>query len=370
MRNIRKITLTLIVLLMALILAPNTSKAAKSTYEVDNGTEFAEKVEAAETGDTIVLSEDIEIDAPVEISDKDITIEGNNFSITKSASWSTSSANGTLITAGKGAKVILQNITLTGSQKYGAQAYNGGHLVLNNVTAENNAYGGVMANGGTIEIIKLTLGKNRPEGNNGIEIARGSGIDEENIPVLIMNGELISEETEGVITIATNNQDSLHEFKVENGENAVDKIFIDEGKVIVTDSQNRVLFTSNEGVGVEAEGETFVENAIATVYLKDKKVLVSVERGTTLSKERLMSEINLEELGLTNYNLTGFYSDANYETVFDFEKVITDDIDIFAKLDHKNTDRTPATGTKDYVGLAILLMVSSIAGIIYLKKKD
>ena len=159
-------------------------------------------------------------------------------------------------------------------------------------------------------------------------------------------------------------------FKVENGENAVDKIFIDEGKVIVTDPQNRVLFTSNEGEGIEAEGETFVENAIATVYLKDKKVLVSVERGTTLSKERLMSEINLEELGLTNYNLTGFYSDANYETVFDFEKVITDDIDIFAKLDHKNADRTPATGTKDYVGLAILLMVSSIAGIIYLKKKD
>ena len=88
--------------------------------------------------------------------------------------------NKTLISASVGSNVTLENLKLTSSPKYGAQAYNGGTLVLNNVDIRGCNFGGVLDNGGVVEIIDLTLGFNGTT-TNGIEMGKGSSLEGQNV---------------------------------------------------------------------------------------------------------------------------------------------------------------------------------------------
>lgn len=257
MKNIKKTILLLLVLVIAILFSSNFSKAA--TVTASNEDELIEKIKNASNGDIIELTTSIILTKPLEITGKEITIDGNGFTISRVAeNWTPNGSNSSLITAGlTGTKVTLKDMTLKNSAKYGAQSYNGAYLILDGVTIADCEYGGVLANAGTVEVRNLTLHHNGKENsNNGIEIAKGKELDNaESLPELIMNGKLTSTENTNVIYLAEN--DDLTEFKVSNTETSENKIFVSGQKVVVTDQNNNIIFTSNENNLLQMNGEEF-----------------------------------------------------------------------------------------------------------------
>lgn len=368
----------LIIALLTILLIPNFVSAKITTVGTDE--ELRNAIENAEDGEIIKLTTDISLIKPIDISEKNLTIDGNGFSITRNTeNWTASGSNATLITSGIKAKVTLSNITLKNSQKYGAQAYNGGYLILDGVTATDNGFGGILVNAGTVEIKKLSLGHNGPEdSNNGIEIAKGKEIsdaEESNQPKLIMNGVLTSTETKNVIYLATN--DNLTEFSVENTDSTTNKVLLSGNKVVVTDANNNVIFESNDNNKIQLKGNTYAKNITLTIILNDKNTKVTIQEKTTLTKEQLISKIDLANLSLDKYTIVDFYTDKEYKSAFNFKNEINEDTTIYAKLKLKETstnkgkDNSPKTGTdcNIYIAALFALTLSSIA-IIVLKKKD
>ena len=378
MKNTKKIFLLLMGILIALIFAPSICQA--KTTDVSSTSDLKNAISEAEDGDIIKLTTDIALTEPIEVNGKDITINGSGFTISRNASdWHTDSANGTLITAGgAGTDLTLTNLNLRNSAKYGAQAYNQGHLILDGVTVGNCAYGGILVNGGILEIKNLTLYKNRETDNSGIEIGRSSTVS--SVPRLIMNGTLTSTESDNVIYFAEN--DSLDEFEFENSDDTKNKVLMSGKQLVVTDEENNILYTSNENDKVQIEGDEYVPNVIVTVYLMEQSITLSVQPGTTISKEDVQSEIDLEKLNLSNYTVNGFYSDEKYTTEFDFSKPISSNTSIYAKLtlnDNNNNatttpepekDNSPKTGVENYLGLAVFTMVASGMAIAILRRKE
>lgn len=377
----RKISLliTVLILLMSVIFIPNFSNA--ETREVNNEETLRSAIESSSEGDIIKLTTDISLSKPLELSEENITIDGDGFSISKNESdWSTTSSNGSLITAGISAKLTLSNITLKNSEKYGVQAYNGGYVVLDGVTISDCGYGGVLVNAGTVEIRNLSLGHNGLEAsNNGIEIAKGREIDDShgsNQPKLIMNGSLESTETTNVIYLASN--DDLTEFEIENTENTINKVLVSGNKVVVTDENNDVIFESNENDKIQLEGETFAQNITITINLMDQTTTVVVPEGTLLTAEELTAKIDLSVLGLSDYTLTGFFTDPEYTAEVDFTIPITTNVTIYAKLDLNEVpdnnvveekDETPKTGIENNIYIVLFALATSTIILITFKRK-
>ena len=273
----RKAILSSIILFFGLIFISTFSNAA-TTKTVNDETELRNAIEEAVENDVIELSKDIVLKAPIEITGKNITINGKGNAITREeTNWTPSGNNGTLISVGSKARVELKNVTLKNSQKYGVQSYDGGYVILNGVTIANCGYGAVLANAGTVEVMDLTLQKNGTPNNNGIEIAKGDTTAETNIPAVIMNGTLTSTEKENVIYVAENNP-NLKKFEVENKEGTINKIFVNGDTVVITDDNNTVLYTSNQIKGdIDIEGNTFVANTKKPTDQKDKTPKTGVE---------------------------------------------------------------------------------------------
>ncbi len=263
MKIFKKIILILILSSIVLIFNQNFSFA--TNHQVNNQETLVSAIEEAQDGDTIELTDNIVLISPVSITEKNITINGNGHSISrKDTNWSPEGPNGSLLTAGgTGTRLVLKNLTLKDAEKYGVQSYNGAHVVLDNVTAVNNGFGGVLVNAGTIEIINLHLGKNGKTNNNGIEIGKGAATGDK-VPELIMNGTISSSESNNVIYIAENNSD-LKEFSVKNTDTTTDKILVTGNKVVVTDENNNVLFASNENSSLTLSGEEFKETPTTPV---------------------------------------------------------------------------------------------------------
>ena len=226
--------LLIILLAVSLITIPNISNATERTAN-DEGT-LTSAIASATDGDVINLSQDITITAPIEVSGKSITINGNGHSII--AGYTGTSGNKTILSAvSTGSVIKLKNITLKNSPKYGVQAYDGGKVILNQVTLSNNAYGGVLVNGGTVEVINLSLIGNK----TGIEISKSKSITSNNEPTLIMNGKLTSDATDNVIYLANDPNDNTTKFVIE--------------KV----NDNNILYTSNETTA-QIDVEDYEEN--------------------------------------------------------------------------------------------------------------
>ena len=145
-------------------------------------------VDDAEANSTITLLKDVELSSNVGIN-KSLTIDGKNFAIKPTSEWKNQgiiSGDQSLITVSAPGDVILQNVALKDSKKYGAQAFNGGKLTLENVTVSGCGYGAILANGGIVTVKNVTLGKNGADKNVGIEIAKNDSTYSN--PELIMDG--------------------------------------------------------------------------------------------------------------------------------------------------------------------------------------
>lgn len=313
MKTLGKFILITIALFTFVGLGTTLSKAATETVGTEQ--DLITAISNASNGDTIELSNDIVLTKPIEVTGKTLTIIGNGHTVTRVAeNWTPNGSNGTLITAGgDGTKLTLANITLTNSQKYGVQSYNGGYVVLDSVNISGCGFGGVLVNAGTLEVKDLSLGKNGNPSNNGIEIAKGSGVIGNNSPVLIMNGKLNSTQNENVIYLAEN--DNLITFEVRNTDTTTNKVFVQNGKVVVTDANNVIIFESNVNPNVTVTG---------TAYTETKNDDIN-----DIPKDEPKEEPKQEEPKRT----------------------------------------TPKTGAHNYLGLAMIALVVTVVGILFTRKE-
>lgn len=269
MKNLKRITLFLITLFIAFIFTTSFTNAASTTV-VNTEDELVNAINNASDGDIIELSTNISLKRPIEITGKTITINAKGNIITREeTNWSPNGSNGSLITAGSGSKLTLVNATLKDAHKYGLQAYDGGYVAVTNVTITNCGFGGILVNGGTLEVKELHLQKNGTPNNNGIEIAKGDAVAASHIPTVIMNGTISSTQKENVIYIAENNP-NLTKFEVKNTSSTTHKVFIKNNQVVITDKNNTILYTSNEIKNIEVAGENYIEKTPTVEDPEDK----------------------------------------------------------------------------------------------------
>ena len=376
MKNTIKIMLFLTLIVIALLCIPSISNAASTETATDESTLIA-AIQNVDDGGTVEIQNNITVTQPIVIQ-KTLTIDGNGYTIAGSTDWTSTSGNQTMFTAQFAAgKLTLKDIDLNNGPKYGVQAYDGATVILNNVSITGFRYGGVLVNGGNVEIIDLHLGTNGTGANNGIEIDKGASAT--NNPTLTMNGTLTSDSTENVVRPADNGY--LTEFTVTNTENTTNKVVVAGDKVVLTDENNTVISESKVPDTVTPNTDEAKKIIITLMVGGEVETQITVDEGSTITEEFLTSNITVED----GYKVEGFYTDEAYTKAFDFATPLNADVTIYARIaeiaqeepeepiidnTEDNKDDVPKTGVENYLGIAVLAMTAAITGIVYLKKKE
>lgn len=381
MQKTLKIIIFSLFLIAALFIVPNISNAAETETATDEST-LKSAIENVNDGGTVEIQNNITITGPIVIQ-KELTIDGNGYTLAGSTEWTSTSGNQTMFTAQFAAgKLTLKDIDLNNGPKYGVQAYDGATVILDNVSITGFRYGGVLVNGGNVEVRDLHLGTNGTGENNGIEIDKGAAAT--NNPTLTMNGTLTSDSTENVVRPADNGY--LTDFTITNTENTTNKVVIAGDKVVLTDENNNVISES-----------TIPENSTPNTN-ESKKVIVTlmvggeverqitIDEGTTITADLLKSHITVED----GYEVEGFYTDENYTDKFDFTIALNSDITIYARIaeipaepeepeqkpdekpetDNNEKDEVPQTGVENYLGMAVLGIMLSFGAMFYTRNKQ
>lgn len=379
MKNTIKFMLFLTLTVLALFCIPNFTNAASTETATDEST-LKSAIENVDDGGTVEIQNNITVTGPIVIQKK-LTIDGNGYTIAGSTDWTSTSGNQTMFTAQFSAgQLTLKDIDLNNGPKYGVQSYDGATVILNNVSITGFRYGGVLANGGNVEVIDLHLGFNGTDANNGIEIDKGASAT--NNPSLTMNGTLTSESSENVVRPATNGH--LTDFTITNTEATENKVIIAGNSVVLTDADNNVISESPVPDQVTANGDA--EGIVLTLVANDKTHKIAMEKGGTVSKETLDSYIDLAE----NTKIDGYYTDEAFTKEFDFSKTLDADTTIYARISkietpaeeddskdevtekpapEENKDDVPKTGDNNYVGIAVLAILFSSVAIVGISRK-
>lgn len=375
MKKTTKFILFFIAIAIFTIITPNLSNAQRVANDEET---LNSEVSAADPGETITLQNDITVTKPIVIA-KELTIDGNGHNVVGSNDWTSTSGNQTMFTAQlSDAKLTLKNINLRNGPKYGVQSYDGATVILDNVSISGFKYGGVLANGGKVEVRNLHLGFNGTNENNGIEIDKGASAT--NNPTLTMNGVLTSESNENVIRPAENGH--LTDFTITNAQNTTNKVVVSGNKVVLTDSSDNVISESTIPDKATPSGD--IQKLIVTIIANDKTNKITVDSGKTITADLLKSHIELEE----NYTIDGFYRDSNYTTEFNFDDPINTDTTVYAKISKVETpipeeqpektpevenqvkDETPKTGVESHLEIAILTILLATTAIIAIRNKN
>ena len=377
MKKTTKFLIFFLLIFSSLLILTNTTKAAETENATDESS-LISAIQNVDDGGTVEIQNNITVTQPIVIQ-KTLTIDGNGYTISGSTNWTSTSGNQTMFTAQFAAgKLTLKDINLNNGPKYGVQSYDGATVILNNVSITGFRYGGVLANGGNVEIIDLHLGYNGTNANNGIEIDKGSAAT--NNPALTMNGILTSDSNENVVRVADNGY--LTEFTITNTESTENKVVIAGDKVVLTDENNNVI--SETTVPETITPNTDAEAIVITLIHGEKTEKIATEKGTTITEVFLKEYITVED----GYEIDGFFTDDKYTDKFDFSKTLDADTTIYAKIskiendsnnNDNNTEETkpeedkddiPKTGEENYLGIAILLVLFSSISIMGLIRKD
>ena len=375
MKNTVKIMLILTLIMLAVLCMPIVSNAASTETATDEES-LITAINNVDDGGTVEIQNNITLTKPIVIQ-KELTIDGNGYTVAGSTDWTSTSGNQTMFTAQLAAgKLTLKDINLNNGPKYGVQAYDGATVVLNNVSIVGFRYGGVLVNGGNVEVIDLHLGFNGTDTNNGIEIDKGASAT--NNPTLTMNGTLTSDVNENVVRPATNG--NLTEFTVTNTENTTNKVVVAGDKVVLTDENNNVI--SENAIPESATANTDEPKVVVTLISGETSNKITVDKGATVTEEMLKSHIEVPE----GYEIDGFFTDESYTNAFDFNTKLDNDTTIYARtaeikteeptepetpeVNEEEKDDVPKTGVDSYLGLAILTIIASTAGIVYMKSKE
>ena len=372
MKSTTKLMILFISIFAILFAIPMVSNAAETETATDEST-LRTAIENVNDGGTVEIQNNITVTGPIVIQ-KELTIDGNGYTIAGSTEWTSTSGNQTMFTAQFAAgKLTLKDIDLNNGPKYGVQAYDGATVILDNVSITGFRYGGVLVNGGNVEVRDLHLGTNGTGTNNGIEIDKGAAAT--NNPTLTMNGTLTSDSTENVVRPAENG--NLTDFTITNTENTTNKVVIAGDKVVLTDENNNVI--SESAIPENATPNT-TENAkvIVTLVKGDETKQIIIDEGSKVTADLLKSHITVEE----GYEIEGYYNDKAYTKKFDFNSVLNADTTIYVRIAETQKeepvaepeqpenvkDEVPKTGIESYIGIAVLAIMVSV-GSIYLAKR-
>ena len=363
--------LLFVLIFVVLLLAPNISSAVASETATDEES-LLSAIENVNDEGTIEIQNNITVTKPI-VLQKKITIDGNGYTIAGSTEWTSTSGNQTMFTASSSnAKLTLKDIDLNNGPKYGVQSYDGATVILNNVSITGFRYGGVLVNGGKVEVVDLHLGYNGTGANNGIEIDKGAAVS--NNPELVMNGNLTSDSKENVVRPAENG--NLTEFTITNTENTNDKVVIAGDKVVVTDKNNNII--SESFIPENVTPSIDEKRIVVTIIVGEETNKILVDEGATITEDLLKSHIKLEN----NYKIDGFFTDKEFKNKFDFSGKINEDITIYTKISkteetkpeeinpEPEKDDVPKTGVESYIYVALFAMTIATAGIIYMKNKE
>ena len=102
----------------------------------------------------------------------------------------------------------------------------------------------------------------------------------------------------------------------------------------------------------------------------DKVVTITKQEGEVLTKEEVISRIDLAALGFGDYSIEGFYLDNYYNTPYDFEQNLAEDLTIYTKLTLNEKDDTPKTGVRNYMIIAVSIIAISMVSFVTLRRKD
>lgn len=371
MKKTTKIVLLLTLTMVTLFCIPYTSNAAATETATDEAT-LITAIQNVEDGGTVEIQNNITVTKPIVIQ-KSLTIDGNGYTIVGSTEWTSTSGNQTMFTSQFSAgKLTLKDINLNNGPKYGVQAYDGGTVILDNVSIVGFRYGGVLVNGGNVEVRNLHLGFNGADTNNGIEIDKGAAAT--NNPTLTMNGTLTSDVHENVVRPATNGY--LTDFTITNTENTTNKVVIAGDKVVLTDENNNVI--SENAIPESATPNTDDLKVVVTLITGETSNKIIVDKGATVTAELLKSHIEVPQ----GYEIDGFFTDEDYSNEFDFNSKLEDDTVIYARTaeikaeepekpeeNEEEKDEVPKTGVESYLGIAILTIIASTVGIVYTRRK-
>ena len=377
MKTWTKLMLILFTIISALVIFSNISNAAS----VENATDEESLITAIQNvddGGTVEIQNNITVTKPIVIQ-KELTIDGNGYTIAGSTDWTSTSGNQTMFTAQLAdGNLTLKDINLNNGPKYGVQSYDGATVILNNVSITGFKYGGVLVNGGYLEIIDLHLGTNGTGANNGIEIDKGASAT--NNPTLVMNGTLTSDSNENVVIPADNG--NLTDFTITNTDSTTNKIVITDDKVVLTDKDNNVI--SESAIPENATPNTNeAKKVIVTLMIGGEvKKQIIVDEGSTVTEGQLKEGVSIEE----GYEIEGFYTEQEYKNKFDFSTKLTNDTTIYARIakidetqkepeeekpvvEEPEKDDVPKTGVDNYLGIAVIAIIGATAGLVYMKRR-
>ena len=385
MKSTTKMMILFISIFAILFAIPMVSNAAETETATDEST-LRSAIENVNDGGTVEIQNNITVTGPIVIQ-KELTIDGNGYTISGSTEWTSTSGNQTMFTAQFAAgKLTLKDIDLNNGPKYGVQAYDGATVILDNVSITGFRYGGVLVNGGNVEVRDLHLGANGTGANNGIEIDKGAAAT--NNPTLTMNGTLTSDSTENVVKPADNGY--LTDFTITNTENTTNKVVIAGDKVVLTDENNNVI--SESAIPEDATPNTTEKaKVIVTLVKGDETKQIIIDEGSKVTADLLKSHITVEE----GYEIEGFYTDEGYTKAFDFDTALNADITIYARIaeiaqeeptptpeekpeekpttepeqNDNNKDDVPKTGVESYIGIAALAIMVSVGAVYFARKK-
>lgn len=223
------------VFLFGMLLIPFTSVSAAT--EVNS---YDELTAALATDETVIeIGSDFDITDPIEIK-KDLTINGNGNTLT--ATYSKTGGNNTILSSSTSGVLVLNDLVLSDSPKYGVQAHNGGTVVLNGVTIRNSGFGAALANGGILVIQDLLLD------NNAYGIELGIGKEVTGVPTIIMDGKLsiVNQDGKTPIHIDTTQITADKTITVENTIDTVQTIDLEGNTLVIKDTNGDVVYTSDE----------------------------------------------------------------------------------------------------------------------------
>ena len=381
MKKTTKFLIFVLLIFSSLLIFTNYSKAAETETATDESS-LRSAIENVNDGGTVEIQNNITVTGPIVIQKK-LTIDGNGYTVSGSTEWTSTSGNQTMFTAQMAAgQLTLKDINLNNGPKYGVQSYDGATVILNNVSITGFKYGGVLANGGNVEVIDLHLGYNGTNANNGIEIDKGASAT--NNPTLTMNGTLTSDSNENVVRVADNGY--LTEFTVTNTENTTNKVVIAGDKVVLTDENNNVI--SESAIPEDATPITNEPKKVIVTLMVGGEIekQITIDEGTTITADFLKSHITVED----GYEVEGFYTDEAYTDKFDFTTALNSDVTIYARIaeiptepekpeqkpeekpgtDNNEKDEVPQTGVENYLGMAVLGIMLSVGAMIYTRNKQ
>ena len=370
MKSKVKFAVLFILVMAVLLIVPNISNAATTATDEES---LNSAIQSVEEGGTVELQNNITVTKPIVIQ-KEVTIDGKGYTVSGSTDWTSTSGNQTMFTAQLSAgKLTLKNIDLNNGPKYGVQSYDGASVILNNVSITGFRYGGVLVNGGYVEVIDLHLGENGTGANNGIEIDKGAAAT--NNPTLVMNGTLTSDAAENVVRIPENA--TLTSFIISNTESTTNKIFLAGDSLVLTDENNNII--SETAVPDTVTGTTTgTKQVIVTLINGDETNRITVDEGSSITEDMIKSHVTVP----TGYEIVGCFTDESFTNSFDFNTTLNADTTIYVRTseikepvtpepepEEEVKDEVPNTGIEDYTGIAVLTILFALGSMMIISRK-